>query len=424
MATLPPHVPALLETLSGSNFTFYGIRMYGRIVIVQADAVPSYAQYHHPDDGGSVSYDVTLQDAMDARKQRIQDIEMIQMQLKAIKWQACSWAYLNRKNGRLIQRERRMYRIAYPTWTTLIEESEITLTKFIDGVHRQGCWRGVQVDVFIGWTDDYLRCIERAMRGYRQLQRKGLDFAYEILGHVVRDGHVVGYVTEAMTGRMVESYDQKLVYSAVARLHSAGLTYTCFCDMGLMVCGGKLKFSNLSGLSEDGDEASKTRNWQSAEELFALDRRGVPNMFPSPSDAVDQFTVLSIVPELSRLYDSNFFSCTEILSIAFRQWQQKGHRDGVRREKRARRAAAREDWDGTTVCSSRAISKAGFSRAHSIVSDASYATSNSSTVERFRPYGTVMRNRILTFDDDGETSTVFSEGMRTDNRFPARGVSL
>ena len=94
MATLPLHVPALvgmwsfgrshltgaqlgIDSLSGSNYTFYGIRMYGRVVIVQADALPAYAKYHLPDDGGALPHEMALQDTLDAQRQRVHDIDII-----------------------------------------------------------------------------------------------------------------------------------------------------------------------------------------------------------------------------------------------------------------------------------------------------------------------------------------------------------
>ena len=76
---------------------------------------------------------------------------------------------------------------------------------------------------------------------------------------------------------MVEYCDRKLVYSAVARLHSAGLTYNSLVDSGLMVCGGKLKFTNLAAI-DVGTEQFKELDWQLVDELFSPDRRGIPNM--------------------------------------------------------------------------------------------------------------------------------------------------
>ncbi|KAI4293604.1 hypothetical protein K525DRAFT_281771 [Schizophyllum commune Loenen D] len=387
MATLPLHVPALVDSLSGSNYTFYGIRMYGRVVIVQADALPAYAKYHLPDDGGALPHEMTLQDTLDAQRQRVHD-DIIQSQLTTIKWQTISWAYLDRKGCRLIQRNRKMYQIASPTWTTLIEEGDITLTKIIDLYHRQGTWQGKQV--------------AGGMHAFRELERRGLlDFTHDILGHIVSDGQVVG------TGRMVECCDQKVVYSAVARMHAAGLSYTGFTDSGLMITDNKVKLTNLPGLLIAREE-DKRLDWESVEELFNPDCRGIPNLFIAPKDAVDEYTVLSITPDPERLFDSNLFSFQEILAPAFRRWQERCLREEKRR-KRAKREKLLQGLDGSTACSSGTVSVAASSRAPSIFSE---AASISSTVTRFHPYGEVMRHRLKIFVD-AEESGAPSEGSGT-----------
>uniref|UniRef100_D8QG55 Uncharacterized protein n=1 Tax=Schizophyllum commune (strain H4-8 / FGSC 9210) TaxID=578458 RepID=D8QG55_SCHCM len=182
--------------------------MYGQVVVVQAEGLDAYAKYHHSDDYGCISSEATLQDALDAQKQRA--------------------GHLERADSG-------------------------------------------------GWTDDTLLHIELSMHGYRALKRRGLDFAHEIVGHLISDGKVVGYVSEAMTGRMVEYCDRKLVYSAAARLHSTGLCYTSFNENGLLIDRGQVKFYNLSGIMP-ADEVAKEINWRHIDDLFAEDRRGIPNM--------------------------------------------------------------------------------------------------------------------------------------------------
>ncbi|KAL1746602.1 hypothetical protein HDZ31DRAFT_33775 [Schizophyllum fasciatum] len=413
MASLPAHVPALVGNLSGSNYTFYGIRMFGRVVIVQADGLSPYAKYHKPNDRGAVSSESTYEDFLVAQRERVDDLDFIaslplfpflsQSQIPTIDWQTFSWAYLDRAKRRLIQSHRKMYEIRVPTWTTLVEEEDITLTKIIELYHRQGIWRGMPVEVFRGWSDDSLYHIERGMRAYRELTRRDLDFAHEILGHVIRDGKVVGYITgtifPSQTGRLVEYCDKKLVYSAVARLHSAGLSYTCFGDSGLMITEGKVKFTNLVGVIAT-DEKNKELDWESVEELFSPDRRGVPNMFVAPKDADDEFTVLSIVPNPARLYDSKLFSCKELVAPAFQRWQERCYRDEQRRRRCARAMEAlQEDWEKDTACSSDSLTRVGTTRANSLLSE---AASTTSTIARFHPYNDVMRCRLRVYKDEDE----------------------
>ncbi|KAL1753539.1 hypothetical protein FB107DRAFT_276620 [Schizophyllum commune] len=423
MATVDPHIPVLIDSLYGSNFTLYGLRMYGHFVVVQAEGLPAYAQYHHPDDYGCISSEATFQDVLDAQRQRVEDVEIIQTEIPIIKWRSCPWIYLDRKSRRLIQlsKPRRMYTVASPTWTTLIDEDEIMLTKVIDLYHRQGVWKGQTVEVFRGWTDDTLRNIERSMRGYRALKCRGLDFAHEIIGHLISDGKVVGYVSEAMTGRMVEYCDRKLVYSAAARLHSTGLCYSSFNEHGILINHGQVKFYNLSGIMT-ADEFSKEYNWKQIDNLFADDRRGVPNLFPSPKDAEDQYTVLAVAPHPSRFYVSNFFSVARLLSPAFKRWQEKWSRDEERRDRRARRALL-ESLESTETDTADTRTKGGTSRAPSVLSE---APSTVSTVARFHPYGAIMRERMRIYreeDQDGDTTVVGTISSQTAVA-SSRGVSL
>ncbi|KAL1682209.1 hypothetical protein EV122DRAFT_259871, partial [Schizophyllum commune] len=404
MATVDPQVPVLIDSIYGSNFVIYGLRMYGQVVVVQAEGLDAYAKYHHPDDYGCVSSEATFQDVLDAQKQRVEDVEIIQTEIPAIKWRSCPWAYLDRKGRRLIQlsKPRKMYSVACSTWTTLIDEDEIVLTKVIDLYHRQGVWKGQTVEVFRGWTDDTLLHIELSMRGYRALKRRGLDFAHEIVGHLISDGKVVGY---AMTGRMVEYCDRKLVYSAAARLHSTGLCYTSFNENGLLIDRGQVKFYNLSGIMP-ADEVAKEINWRHIDDLFAEDRRGIPNM----QDAEDQYTVLAIAPHPSRFYVSNFFTVARLLSPAFKRWQEKWNRDEERRDRRARMAML-EGLESTEALEAR--TKAGTSRATSVLSE---APSTVSTVARFHPYGAIMRERMRIYreeDQDRDTTVVGTFSSRT-----------
>ncbi|KAI5887913.1 uncharacterized protein SCHCODRAFT_02639219 [Schizophyllum commune H4-8] len=423
MATVDPQVPVLIDSIYGSNFVIYGLRMYGQVVVVQAEGLDAYAKYHHSDDYGCISSEATLQDALDAQKQRVEDVEIIQTVIPTIKWGSCPWAYLDRKGRRLIQlsKPRKMYSVACSTWTTLIDEDEIVLTKVIDLYHRQGIWKGQTVEVFRGWTDDTLLHIELSMHGYRALKRRGLDFAHEIVGHLISDGKVVGYVSEAMTGRMVEYCDRKLVYSAAARLHSTGLCYTSFNENGLLIDRGQVKFYNLSGIMP-ADEVAKEINWRHIDDLFAEDRRGIPNIWPSPKDAEDQYTVLAIAPHPSRFYVSNFFTVARLLSPAFKRWQEKWIRDEARRDRRARRAML-ESLESTEADTADTRTKAGTSRATSVLSE---ATSAVSTVARFHPYGPIMRERMRIYHEenqDGDTTIVATVSSRT--AVPSsRGVSL
>ncbi|KAL1692403.1 hypothetical protein GGG16DRAFT_51550 [Schizophyllum commune] len=136
-----------------------------------------------------------------------------------------------------------------------------------------------------GWNDDTLRDIERGMDAYQALKRSDLlEYAHEIYGHITSEDRVVGYVTGARpysTDRTIQPRDKKLVYSAVARLHRAGLCYAGFHESNTLPIVGRVKFIDLAGIEPASDEGNRL-DWESVERLFAGDDEGtrdrcVPN---------------------------------------------------------------------------------------------------------------------------------------------------
>lgn len=82
----------------------------------------------------------------------------------------------------------------------------------------------------------WLQLLERETVGRRAML--GLNLSYEVLGHLVQDGNVVGLVLEASKGRMVEYRDRAKVYrfNAVQNffLHDQGLR--CFFSSNTILC--------------------------------------------------------------------------------------------------------------------------------------------------------------------------------------------
>jgi hypothetical protein len=59
--------------------------------------------------------------------------------------------------------------------------------------------------------------IDKVTRGYRILE--GLDLTYEFRAHVVRDGQIVGMLTEPAEGRPVEFRDRAKVCCIIVTKH-------------------------------------------------------------------------------------------------------------------------------------------------------------------------------------------------------------
>ncbi|KAF8992746.1 hypothetical protein BDQ17DRAFT_1369125 [Cyathus striatus] len=58
------------------------------------------------------------------------------------------------------------------------------------------------------------------MYNYRTLE--GFDLTFNVLGHLVRSGTIIGLVTEPAVGREIKPEDRSLVYKAVAKLQKCG----------------------------------------------------------------------------------------------------------------------------------------------------------------------------------------------------------
>src|SRR5882762_1487630 len=62
--------------------------------------------------------------------------------------------------------------------------------------------------------------------GHMIMSRVGLkDMTFELLGHLVRDGMVVGNVLEPPHGRLVEFGDRDIVYEAFSRLQRKNIVF-------------------------------------------------------------------------------------------------------------------------------------------------------------------------------------------------------
>ncbi|KAG5653542.1 hypothetical protein H0H81_012351 [Sphagnurus paluster] len=111
------------------------------------------------------------------------------------------------------------------------------------------------------------------MWGYRALQ--GLDVTYQVLGHLVEnDGTIVGLVSEAQVGRLLQYRDRSLIYEALSRVQQRGLVFCGAAEFkNIHIMNGKVRFINLASIwyfpdedlrKEHGDE----RHWFTMENWF------------------------------------------------------------------------------------------------------------------------------------------------------------
>ncbi|RDB20140.1 hypothetical protein Hypma_012975 [Hypsizygus marmoreus] len=206
-------------------------------------------------------------------------LEYIQNLLPTIEFGKTNWGYLVKSREgtgyEIVQKSKRLRKRRCPLWAPLIDEKEITYTKFWFSSNWGGYWKGREVEVVVGWDDYWAETVEWFTLSHWAL--RGLDITYEVLGHLVEpDGTVVGIVTEAETGRLVQYRDRPLVYDAISRIQQRGLIYTGIERYNIHILNGKVRLSsNLGALRYYGDPAELERkasiiHWKTLEKLFAF----------------------------------------------------------------------------------------------------------------------------------------------------------
>ncbi|KAJ6578796.1 hypothetical protein DFH09DRAFT_1148338 [Mycena vulgaris] len=213
------------------------------------------------------------------------DLEKISTMVKTFVFGKTNWAYLICKDGsyRLRYKEKPIQPIACPPWATLIPETDLIYTKYINAEDREALWNGRTVDCFVGWNDRWRDFVDCEMRGHRLL--KGLDVTFEVLGHILRDGEIVGLVTEHPgDDRRVEYEDRAAVYAAVRKVQSRGLIISLN-DSNISIHNRKVRLLGMASVRKfsefkDPDDAAEIFHWQALSEIFD-ELRQHPNLLPS-----------------------------------------------------------------------------------------------------------------------------------------------
>jgi hypothetical protein len=138
-----------------------------------------------------------------------------------------------------------------------------------------GLWNGREVDVYEPSVPSHAPLLEWQSEGHLLMQRAGLkDLTFPLLGHLVRDGLVVGNVFEASLGRLVQYSDRAAVYEAVARIQQKNLVYRdihsgeiFITDTGVRFGRGLYSVKYVRDKAELEAKASLC-HWEELKELF------------------------------------------------------------------------------------------------------------------------------------------------------------
>jgi hypothetical protein len=99
------------------------------------------------------------------------------------------------------------------------------------------------------------------------------DLTFPMLGHIVRDGAVVGVMTEASHGRLVEFTDRAAVYDAVARMQQKGIIHRNLHEGSVFITDSGVRFLGISAVivvedDEELEEQAQRWHWNCLKALF------------------------------------------------------------------------------------------------------------------------------------------------------------
>jgi hypothetical protein len=132
-------------------------------------------------------------------------------------------------------------------WAPLIDERDVHVLDWITGEVKLAIWKDMEVVLKVGTSpdiDDNLE-ISHQSEAYRFLQ--DTDLTPKFLGHLVRDGVVIGFVLEALTGRSpgLSSEDREACMAAALRLHAAGTFHSDFNSDNIIITANGARFVDV-----------------------------------------------------------------------------------------------------------------------------------------------------------------------------------
>jgi hypothetical protein len=224
-------------------------------------------------------------------------LAIIQTILDDIDFDRENWAYLvrNKDGCHHLLYKNKPFSLSCTLWAPLINESEIEITKWggmnlregkdyhHSQAHRrihhqlpQGRWNGKEVDLCTPYLQgsSWAALAEWQTEGHLIMHRAGLkNLTFPMLGHIVRNGAVVGVLTEASCGRLVEFTDRAAVYEAVGKMQQKGIIHRSLHAGNIFITDGGVRFLGISSVLyfENNDklaEMAQRWHWDRLTEVF------------------------------------------------------------------------------------------------------------------------------------------------------------
>ncbi|KAF9037367.1 hypothetical protein BDZ89DRAFT_442022 [Hymenopellis radicata] len=140
------------------------------------------------------------------------------------------------------------YTIQCRPWAPLIDIREVRTTRWCADPQievRQGLWRGREIEFFVACGTGIRVAIQRYTDLLQALNACGLDLCSPVVGHLVKDGSVIGVATEVHTG-LATYADRALLYDAFQQLERENIFFKIeLCPGSIYISDGKVRFGYL-----------------------------------------------------------------------------------------------------------------------------------------------------------------------------------
>jgi hypothetical protein len=216
---IPPGATACVAAANYSSGLFYMLLKNGKLIIVCSEG--AYKAFPPTDYNGF------------AHTTRVYDrgLELIQAAVDKLQFGESNWVHLKVERGSkwFDYREGPFSEDVCIPWARVIDEKYITVTKWLYICEWCGWWEGKEVDLKMAWDEVSAFRVRRMSEGYKIMQglkkMQGIDLTFDVLGHVSRDGKIVGLVAERACARPVQVEDRTLVYQAISKLYENRIVF-------------------------------------------------------------------------------------------------------------------------------------------------------------------------------------------------------
>ncbi|KDQ55959.1 hypothetical protein JAAARDRAFT_36751 [Jaapia argillacea MUCL 33604] len=174
------------------------------------------------------------------------ELEAILPALDEIEFGRYNWVHFirNAKGGyRLVHKNTTLPSAKCPVWAPLVKESEIQVTRWLTPTTFEGYWGGEEVEVNVAWEEYNLMHIGYETTSHYHL--RNLDVTIRFLAHIVRDGSIVGYMTEAQKGRELAMTDVEATFAALTKTLDHGFLYKWPHPRGFLVTDRGVVFVDM-----------------------------------------------------------------------------------------------------------------------------------------------------------------------------------